>query len=352
MSNRTGQVRFAALVLIMLVPYLARAAEPQWPVLDVNAVPFLKEAARADYADFLLSNLPRVFAIASNGAHGWNTGGTIEEDRAGALKTCSEHGGTDCALYAEDLQVVWHGRRPGVLPETPGPLFATSEFALVPDSRFIWRGPRVARGVFVWGHGKSGQGIDLRASQPPPYVRAFNNAGFDVIRFARAPAADYSDPAADFLRQGLAHVRSLGWRTVVVGGQSRGAWNSLQMLSSPGLVDGVIAVSPASLSGGRAAQDAELHRLLRGANSSSTRVAIAQFKSDIYVADPDDRAREMQDLLRGRVNSVLMIDQPAGLTGHSAGNSGAFARQFAGCLLRFITDPVPLAQCGTTESPS
>src|SRR5208337_3231457 len=98
----------------------------------------------------------------------------------------------------------------------------------------------------VWGHGKAPGGQDLSADQPQSYVRAFNNAGFDVVRFARAPATDYADSAEGWLREALPKLRARGWRMLVVGGQSRGGWNSLQMLDTPGLADAVVAVSPAS----------------------------------------------------------------------------------------------------------
>src|SRR5690349_567031 len=93
----------------------AQAAELP-PVLDIAAVPNLDAKGRAAYADFLLMDLPRAFALASNGVTGWRAGGkSIEDVRARALKICADGGGTDCSVYAEDLQVVWHNRAPSAL---------------------------------------------------------------------------------------------------------------------------------------------------------------------------------------------------------------------------------------------
>jgi hypothetical protein len=326
---------------------MAQAAEPAFPVLDIAAVPNLQADGRAAYADFLLVNLPRAFALASDGHYGWFGGaGTVEDARTRALKSCTDKGGTDCSLYAEDLRVVWRGRAAVMLPQSPGTLSASHDFALVPDQRYFWFGPTQARGVFVWGHGKSAALRDERTGQPQAYVRAFNNAGFDVVRFQRAPEADYPDAAADFLRQGLAKLRANGWRTVVVAGQSRGAWNSLQMLDTPGLADAVIAVSPASFNNtNQSAQEADLYRILHAARSPAARVAVVQFNGDIYVRGMPARV----DMLRGvgppLVAAMMVIDEPQGITGHSGGDSATFARRYGRCLLRFVTEPAPPPNC-------
>jgi hypothetical protein len=340
-------MRHVAAVLVVLVwlcGAAGEAAEPAIPVLDVATVPNLQPQGRASYAEFVLMNLPRAFAVASNGRYGWyGGGGTIEDARTKALKSCADKGATDCTIYAEDLQVVWPGRLRATLPVVPGPLIETRDYAFAPDPRFFWYGPQAARGVFVWGHGK-GNGDDARQSQPQAYVRAFNNAGFDVVRFAREPTADYVDVAADWLRKGLAVVRQKGWRMVVVGGQSRGAWNSLQVLDTPGLADAVIAMSPASFSG-QATQEADLYRILRADRSPAARVAVAQFNGDIYVRDMPGRIAMLHELLPSRASAMLVIDQPKGITGHGGGGSAEFARKFGPCLLRFVTAPVPPTDC-------
>jgi hypothetical protein len=322
----------------------ALAAEQPVPVLDVAAVPYLDAAARAKYASFLLLNLPRAMAIASNGWYGgWGGGGTMENARAQALKLCTDRGGADCAVYAEDLQVVWRGQSAVLLPAVPGPLIETRDYAFVPDARYIWHGPQAARGVYVWAHGK-GNAIDSRGAQPQAHVRAFNNAGFDIVRFDRSPTTDYVDAAADWLRKGLASLRTRGWHMVIAGGQSRGAWNSLQALDTPGLVDAVIAISPASFSG-VATQEADLWRILHAARSPSARVAVVQFKGDPYVRDMSSRIAMLREALQTHAAASLVIDQPEGFTGHGGGGAPGFATRFAPCLLRFVTDPQPPTAC-------
>ena len=330
-----------AVALLVILPWLSggvsRAAE-QWAILDVAAVPYLTSQGRDSYQDFLLMDVPRAMAVASHGQYGWYGGGhSIEDARARALKSCADKGGTDCAIYAEDLQVVWQGRAPQKLPSVPGPLIATRDYAFAPDTRFFWWGPQSARGVLVWGHGK-GNGYDGRGQQPPDWVRAFNNGGFDIVRFEREPFADTADAAAEWLRKGLTTLRARGWRMVVVAGQSRGAWNSLQVLDTPGLADAVIAVSPASFSS-QGTQEADLFRILHGIRASTARVAVAQFKGDVICARDagSDRYAEHAIAAAGRGRAG---DRPAG--GHLRARRRQFGR------LRPAVWPLSAAVCHST----
>ena len=336
--------RWGVAFLLLILAGNAGAEEPA--VLDITAVPNTDAAARPNYARFLLMNLPRAFALAPNGKWGWFGGtGTIEDARAKALKSCADKGGENCAIYAENLRVVWPGRASEEPPAPPGPLIQTTEYAFVPDPRFIWRDPRAATGLYIWGHGQTNM-MDSRGQQPQAYVRAFNNAGFDVVRFDREPSADYRDAAAAWLRQALQTFRGQGWRKIVVGGQSRGGWTSLQILDVAGLADAVIVASPAYFGGtSRSDNTGDMYRLVQAAHAPTTRVAIAQFTGDIYVTNMDNRVGLYRDGLTSRVAALLMIDRPPGITGHGGGNSAAFAQGYANCLLHFVMDPVPVASC-------
>jgi hypothetical protein len=334
-----------ALLLLALAGATAHAAE--LPILDVAAVPHVTSQAQAVYRDFLLANEPRAFAIASSGASGWQAGGTLEEDRAKALTSCAAKGGTDCAIYAENLSVVYPGRSRIDPPPVPGPLITGSGYAFVPDQRFIWHGPQAARGLVVWGHGKAGNQTDLSREQPQNYVRAFNNAGFDVVRFARDPVTDSENNASDWLQENLPKLRAMGWRLVVAAGQSTGAWASLSTIDKPGLADAVIAVSAAYLNGSnQGAQAAGLYRLTHDAASPNTRVALVYFEGDPYVTEGiDARVAHLRDGLEGRVGPLLVIERPPGFRGHSGANAADFGRRYGPCLLRFVIDTPPPESC-------
>ena len=308
------------------------------------------DAAQAQYRRFLLVNLPRAFALSSDGKVGWRGGGgTPESVRESALASCTSRGGTDCALYADGLGVVMAGREvPPPPPPPAGPLLAGDGYAFIPDPRFIWWGPQRAHGLYVFGHGRSG--VEQRGIQPQPHVRAFNNAGFDVVRFDREPAADvYKDRVAGWLRVGLRDLRARGWRLIVAGGQSRGAWNALQTLDTAGAADVVIAIAAASHGTNHSHQmlagKAELYTMFRAAAAPQARVAIVQFKGDDFEREPEKRFALAREHLAPRVGALLLIDQPPEITGHGGGASHRFAVDFGACLLRFATDPVPPRSC-------
>ena len=312
-------------------------------LFDTGAVPYLTPSARRSYARFLGVNLPRAVAISPDGRLGWD-GGTFDTQAradAKALANCRQAGGTRCALYGVGLDVVWPGMqsRP---PPPPGPILSTWDYSFVPDARYVWRGPQSAAGVFVWSNGKAGD-MDFRGVEPAPWVRAFNLAGYDVVRFDRDPTDDQdTDRAARWLRRGLRAVRAMGYRSVVAGGQSRGAWNSLQMLDARGLADAVIAVSPAAQGtaggGNLFAQDDDLRRILADAPASATRLAVVQFQGDLFMADAGQRKR-MVEAMRDRLGGLLFLDRPAGFSGHFAAQSFEFEERYGACLVRFVTAP-------------
>ena len=350
--RRTVQALACGLILAVF-PALAAPA----PVLDARAVPYLDDAGRASYEAWLRTNLPRAFAVSPSGKLGWASGDirdTIEAVRDKALQQCAAKGASGCALYAENLDVVWPGQQSHAAPP-PGPLVKTWNYALVPDARFIWHGPTAARGVVVWAHGYGGPELDNRGIQPQSLIRPLNNVGYDVVRFDREPMADARDRAAGWLHDGLQEMRRIGYRSVVAAGQSRGAWNSLQVLDTPGLADVVIAVSPAAHGTGDStnltAQYDDLRAIMAGVPDTRTRVAFVQFSGDTFIGDPDRRTRLMQGAAP-RLGALLLIDRPEGFTGHGASATAAFGRRYGECLMHFTIDPSPPRSCpGQPVSP-
>ena len=322
-------------------------------VLDTAVLPQMDATGKHAYEQhFLLGNLPRAFAIAPSGEYGGAWGlRSAEAARAAALKTCADKGTGRCELYAEDLDVVWNGRVPPPHPDLPAQLIGDGRYAFAPDPRFLWHGPEAASGVLVWAHGYGGPAADHRGLQPPPFTRAFNNAGFDIVRFERDPAWDARrEEVAGQLRAGLIELRRRGWRLIVAGGQSRGGFNALQMLSTPGVVDAVIALSPGGGQGTdpeaiAAFKPAENRQLVQSVRAPDARVVFAQFNDDPYAPDEDGRARLLREDLAPRVARLLLIDRPPGLRGHGGGEGAGFAERYGACLLRFVTAARPPSSC-------
>ena len=136
-------------------------------------------------------------------------------------------------------------------------------------------------------------------------------------------------------------MRKRGYRRIVVGGQSRGGWNSLQMLTHPGLADAVIAVSPSAHSERGAsnliAQYDDLRRIFDDALPQPTRVAFIQFEADPYASDLAARA-SLVERQRPKLGGLLVIDRPSGFTGHYGGNTAKFALSYGDCLRHFVLD--------------
>ncbi len=316
----------------------ARADMP--PLLDEARPPHLSAEGRADYQRFLLQPTPRVFAIAPDGAWGWAA--AIEDDARAtetrALENCAQWGGRGCRVYVRDLDVVWPGLEAHTPPAPSRPLADGPGWSLSPDRRFLWQGAARARGAYLWAHGRSPGGADSRGSQPQPHVRAFNNAGYDVIRLDRDPITDETEAGAAWMRQALAELRRRGYARVVAGGQSRGAWNALQALAEPGLADAVIAIAPAAHGPRGSPAHAwaldDLRRIVVSARSPETRVAVANFAGDEFDPDPEARARILGSLA-DRTAGLLMLDRPSGIQGHGGGAHWRFTGRYARCLLDF-----------------
>lgn len=340
---------FATTTSGMAQTTLAAATAQDFPIMDLKLLPNLSPREASAYQSFLLSNEPRAFAVSATGRSGWFGGaGTLEAARQKALGFCNREAITDCQIYAENLDVVWPTAHAPVHSAAPGPLVAGPGYAFVPDQRFLWHGPLAARGLYVWGHGRA-PNVDSRGRQPPPYVRFFNNAGFDIVRFDRDPATDLADRAAGWLHQGLAQLRALGWHILVVGGQSRGAWNSLQILDTPWLADVVIAISPAANGTNSLVVNSlgqyQFRAIADRARAPTTRLAIVQFADDPFAGDEDQRRSTIDQDFRPRAGPLLVIDRPAGFSGHGAGNDRGFAVQFGECLLQFATAANPPTTC-------
>ena len=344
-------MRLPAILLVVLAAWPA-AAQPRTPLLDLAETHQVAPAERANLQRFVTQPLPRVLALGPNGGFGWQWGGTItpEERERRALDSCQRRSnGAPCQVAVRDLAVVLPGRA-WTPPEPPAGMRLSSwNHETVPDPRFLWWGPDQARGVLVFAHGRGPRGTDSRGGQPQGWTRHFNNAGYDVWRFDRHPNTDEAVPAAGWLRADLAELRRRGYRHIVMAGQSRGGWNTLMVLDTPGLADVHIAIAPAahgdlgSANHGRQLDDLR-NIVAAAAGAPRARVAVANFREDNFDAEPERRGALFREL-GGRANAFLFIDRPEQPTGHGAGTSGTFNDHFGPCLLRFATAPQPPTSC-------
>ena len=319
-------------------------------ILDLSLLPPTSEQGVQSFSKFLLGNANRAFAFGSNGAYGGMWGArTREIAQESALTSCAQKGAADCRLYAEGLAIVWPGHKVPVQSNGPRILTEGSGFALVPDERFFWYPPAIARGIVVWGHGYAGD--DERGLQPPSFLRALNNIGYSVARFDRDPGDDaWSDLQTRHLRDGLAVLKAGGWKKIVAGGQSRGGWNALELLRTPGVADVIITTSAGPGTGTDVTTQimkgqTMLYSLAHDVPSQTTRLAYIQFLDDPYGGNKTYRADLIRDVVRLRIGALLLIDQPPNFSGHSGAYRPAFATRYGECLKRFVEDAKPPSSC-------
>ncbi len=348
-----GLRRLLRALLLLAAPARAEAPQPALPpLLQTPTVPGLRPGGQLELSRTLLRNLPRVFVIGPGGAYAARSGpAPVEELERLALEACRQfsRAHAPCTPWLRDLDIAWPGREWSPAPPPDDAAFGDALRITLPDPRFLWWGPGRARGVLLWAHGRNPAGADSRGSQPQAWVRQFNNAGWDIWRFDRAPETDFTRAAGVWLRQDLAELRRRGYARVAAAGQSRGGWNALQALDTPGLTEATIAIAPAALAdmepAAQAAQLAALQRLVeRATGAAGTRVAVANFRGDPFDGLPEQRAAALRGLA-GRTAAFLLIDRPERIEGHGGGGSRAFAERYGACLFLFATAAVPRAAC-------
>jgi hypothetical protein len=132
--------------------------------------------------------------------------------------------------------------------------------------------------------------------------------------------------------------RKLGYRKVVLAGQSFGGYVTLEAIdTSPGIF-AAIALAPGVRSSGAAGRfDATtVEQLLEHARVE--RLALVFPKNDALFGD-NTRGERAQPILARRGFPYLMIDETSEITGHGGGASGRFALQYGLCLADFLAAP-------------
>ena len=71
----------------------------------VDSVPFVDEAGRNGYRNFLHQYPSRAFAVSDSGAWSWAEGG--DNPMSVAIANCQKQSSAPCRLYAVDNSVVW-----------------------------------------------------------------------------------------------------------------------------------------------------------------------------------------------------------------------------------------------------
>ncbi|HEV2302342.1 MAG TPA: alpha/beta hydrolase [Stellaceae bacterium] len=200
-------------------------------------------------------------------------------------------------------------------------------------------GPKAAKGVVIWSHGRSIYTEDSK-SPTPPYLRVLRAAGWDVLRFDRMRDRDTLGSSSQRLARHAAEFKAKGYKRVVLAGQSFGAFLSLMAADQSGAVDAVVATAPAAFGSFQDFYDSwrlnatRLYPVLQQVKRA--RVMLFFFHNDNF--DPGGRGDRSREILAKRGLGYAVVDQPEYLTGHLASSSGLFLRRFGNCVGHFIAD--------------
>jgi pimeloyl-ACP methyl ester carboxylesterase len=297
------------------------------------------------------------FAQGADGRAAWSMVSghdSPEEAERTALANCTrqlarmrgEAIGSLCRVLAVDgeLRGATQPGIPAIMPERGGiGPFTRSPFHL-------HRGPRAAEGAVVWAHGYGGAEEDHRHHALPGLVSPLNEAGFDVFRFDRHPGDDSLFVTLPRLVRALPALREAGYRRIILGGQSRGAWQAiLAAAERPALVDVVLAAAPAA-HGERpehrplALED--FRRALAGLDERRTRLLVMLFDRDEFDPSPEERGQIVASLAQRRLVPTLALWATGPARGHSGVSDWRFTRDYAGCVVTLVQAPPSAAPRG------
>ena len=218
-----------------------------------------------------------------------------------------------------------------------------------PGNRFFWverafcdlpaNGPERANGIIIWNHGISGTTQSWMAPAPPVF-RLLQARGWDVVMLKRHHLAEVA-PGNTLYRtvqrtlEEAASSRKLGYRKVVLAGQSFGGYVTLEAIDTTPDIDAAIAFAPGvRYSSPTSNLDPTItDRIIRRAKVG--RLALI-FPKDDEVFGYAVRGPSAQGILARRALPYLLLDETSGLTGHGGGVTGRFALRYGFCLSEFL----------------
>ncbi len=294
----------------------------------------LSTNAQRSYEAYQLLGPHRAFATTADGSP-FDWAGVAGADPGKAadsvLKVCEERSKGKCTLYAVN-NVVLNGRDWKAVAPPPRPAIGR----LRPE--FYWdnKGPQAAAGLIVWSHGYM-LGVDATVSAPQGQVANFTMNGYDLYRFDRQYIRDWPGDATALV-DAVKQAKAMGYRRVILAGQSAGAWVSMAATMRGAPVDGVISVSAAHHGEVKDMSDpsrarSDWQQVVRGIKPGP-RLVVVNFDGDSY--DVGGRMDDAKSAFSASGVDAVVISSPAGFKGHGAANGRPFPQKFGTCIHTFI----------------
>jgi len=206
-------------------------------------------------------------------------------------------------------------------------------------------GPAQAKGLIVYSHGYT-SGLDHTKSPTQPYVNSWAKQGYDAYRFDRRYIID---PLVDAnsLIDAVGRARALGYKRIILTGQSAGAWESIIAASRGVQADAVIAMSPAWH--GKVVGQKDLSRtksewgVYVDGIRPGARYFIAKFLNDEY--DVGGTLEATKPVFAQRGVDAVLLNYPPGFDGHHAADKDKFYKTFGACMFKYVETGVKEAPC-------
>lgn len=206
-------------------------------------------------------------------------------------------------------------------------------------------GPQQAKGLIVYSHGYT-SGLDHTQSPTQPYVKDWSAHGYDAYRFNRRYILDPSVDAKSLV-DSVRAARALGYKRVILTGQSTGAWESIMAAGQGVQADGIIAMSPAWH--GKIKDQKDLTRTKSEWNTyvkaipPGARYFIAKFLDDEY--DVGGTLEATRSVFAQHGVDAVLLNYPAGFSGHHAADKNNFNKVYGPCMFKFIETGVKEPPC-------
>jgi hypothetical protein len=204
------------------------------------------------------------------------------------------------------------------------------------------RGPDKAKGLVIWNHGR---GDRAAAYEAPPLAWLFNQNGWDVYSMYRGWGVDARNTAVQLVMTAVERSRAMGYKRIVLMGQSAGAYASVESIAYIDGIEAVVALAPAAHGdSGKSSSWRSNDFMMRGMwekfGREKTKAVAAYFSGDIYYESEVPNLRG--PWLRKRLTELgvpnMVISEPpfGNLNGHGAGQSWNFSRRYGHCILQFV----------------
>src|SRR4051812_22727537 len=238
---KVSNVAIAALVMSLAG---AATAQPLPQSGTSPATPGLNAEAARLFSDFQNFGPHRAFVVGNDGKANWQAGVSGRDPSsaiASATKRCETRTKAACKLHIVNNYNVVNQDWRKVVPERA--IDSPDIGRLRPEPYWSMRGPQLATGLVVWSHGYT-PGVNATDNAPQAWIGRFTRLGYDLYRFDREWISDWASDATA-LADAIAKAREMGYRRIVLAGQSAGAWVSLAAIVRGAQVDGVISISAA-----------------------------------------------------------------------------------------------------------